>query len=173
MSKATAEAGQTTVCRECYKRIPAEAKYCPDCGTAIKTPATVPVILVLLLLGSSIFLISSSVVTAKRVLEVSETTTTRTALPVTPPLKPAAPEPVIPKDVTQAAYDAVRELARERYPNAQRISEINQSPVSKVGDAYVVTLYIDSVENKSVVRNVLQVKVQLEQGKWVQKELIE
>ena len=172
MSKVRAEAVPTTVCRECYKRIPVDAKFCPDCGKSVKAPAAVPVILVVLLLASSVFLISSSVVTAKRVLEVSDTDPLK---PVAAPasVTPAVAEPVVPKDITKAAYDAVRQLAQQKYPNAQRISDLPQSPVTKVGEGYVVTLYVDSVENGSAVRNVLQVKVQLESGKWVQKELIQ
>ncbi len=162
MSRELVEAPRTTPCRKCFAKVPVAAKYCPECGASKKFD-TVPAIFIVLLLASSLLLMSSTFVTTKQVLAVNSGSTPLPSQTVT--------ELPAPKDLSQSAYQAAKRLVQERLPGALRISEPNESPVSKNGDIFQVTLFVDLVENGAPSRNVYQVKLIQDRGNWQLREI--
>ena len=167
MSQELVESSKTTTCRKCFAKIPATAKSCPECGASKKSEA-VPAILVILLLASSFLLMSSSYVTTKQIADEKE----RPTAPGVASFKSEPVAPPAPKDLSQSAYQAAKKLVKERFPEAMRISEPNESPVGKNGDIFQVTLFVDLVENGSPSRTVLQVKLAQDRGNWQLKEIV-
>ncbi|MDB6025739.1 MAG: hypothetical protein JWM68_1962 [Verrucomicrobiales bacterium] len=167
MSRRRGPSPRTVACRKCTAFIPVEVKFCPNCGSGQKSEA-VPVVFVILLLCSSLLLMTSSYVTNKQVDGVM--TSARFAVT---PVQPAAIQPPPPKDLTKSAYAAAKGFIQQQYPNAQRISELNESPVGKNGEVFQVTMFVDSQDGGSPTRNVLQVNLELDRGSWKLKEIVQ
>jgi RNA polymerase subunit RPABC4/transcription elongation factor Spt4 len=164
MRKPTAKSPETA-CRKCNLPVPTGAKACPNCGMARKSDA-VSAVFVVLLLASSLLLVSSSYVTSKQADAVKSTSSTTISS-----VKTAPPE-LPPQDQSQGAYTAAKRLIEQQFPNAKRISEFRESPVTKSGTTFQVTLFVDSVENGTAVRNALQVKLDFTSGNWKLKEIV-
>ncbi len=152
---------KTTRCRKCPATIPVDSRYCPECGSAQKAD-TVPIILVVLLICSSALLMSSTYITNKQADNAVASTS-----PTFAASKPAiTPNPPPPANAAEAAYTAAKRFVQEQFPNARKISGLNESPVGKNGSIYQVTVFVDSVEGGSIVRNVVQVKLEMVGGDW-------
>lgn len=108
---------------------------------------------------------SSSYVTTKQIAGQKSSALTSSA-------HAAVLAPVPPKSVNESAYLAAKEFVQKSFPNAMRISEVNESPVVKDGETGVnVTMYVDALANGTPVRNVLQVKLDMAAGEWKLKEI--
>ena len=145
------------ICGNCGAAIPTDSDICPNCRPKRKKIEALPVFLVLAVLGSSLLLLSSSVVNVVT-LPASKPATTESA-------------PAPPNDMTAAAYEAAKGYVEEQYPGPKRFSDLYQSTIEQKGDVYTVSLSADELAGETPVRYFFSVEMEYSGNTWKLRQL--
>jgi hypothetical protein len=130
------------LCGKCSSPLSEDSGVCPQCSPA-RPVETVPLFLLLALIGTSALLIGSSFVNVASAPAVS--TVKRV------------------ENLESSAYFTAREILGQRFPKAGNFSEFKHSPVQRNGNRFTVLIASDDGAN---ARNFFRVDLEFTGGDW-------